>query len=189
MEIRCFSMAMVFLVLLINLRETAAVPSAVYDGGVLFPDRRCREDRETVSPGNLTLRRTEAVGGCEVWSEACSEAVMKVARRPEMAEWLKRLRRRIHSNPELAFEEIETSGLIRKELDLMGVSYRYPLARTGIRAWIGTGGPPFVAIRADMDALPIQVTPVTVLYLTTHTFHVFPQFLVYDGVLILEKRI
>lgn len=39
----------------------------------------------------------------------------------------------------------------------MEVSYRYPLAKTGIRAWIGTGGPPFVAVRADMDALPIQV--------------------------------
>ncbi|MCI27943.1 IAA-amino acid hydrolase ILR1-like 6-like, partial [Trifolium medium] len=38
----------------------------------------------------------------------------------------------------------------------MEVSYRYPLAKTGIRAWIGTGGPPFVAVRADMDALPIQ---------------------------------
>ncbi|KAE8666637.1 IAA-amino acid hydrolase ILR1-like 6 [Hibiscus syriacus] len=38
----------------------------------------------------------------------------------------------------------------------MEIDYRYPLAKTGIRAWIGTGGPPFVAIRADMDALPIQ---------------------------------
>ncbi|KDP32812.1 hypothetical protein JCGZ_12104 [Jatropha curcas] len=38
----------------------------------------------------------------------------------------------------------------------MDIEYKYPLAKTGIRAWIGTGGPPFVAIRADMDALPIQ---------------------------------
>lgn len=46
----------------------------------------------------------------------------------------------------------------------MEVSYRYPLAKTGIRAWIGTGGPPFVAIRADMDALPIQVLCCTFTY-------------------------
>ena len=73
-----------------------------------------------------------------------------------MSDWLKRIRRRIHENPELAFEEFETSRLIREELDKMEISYRYPLAKTGIRAWISTGGPPFVAIRADMDALPIQ---------------------------------
>lgn len=92
-----------------------------------------------------------------MWSKECSESVLSIARRPEMGEWLRRVRRRIHENPELAFEEYETSRLIREELDLMQVSYRYPLAKTGVRAWIGTGGPPYVAIRADMDALPIQV--------------------------------
>ncbi|KAE8100715.1 hypothetical protein FH972_018582 [Carpinus fangiana] len=94
--------------------------------------------------------------GCEVWTRACSEAVLGLARRPEAVEWLRGVRRRIHANPELAFEEFETSKLIRDELDRMEVEYKYPLAKTGIRAWIGTGGPPFVAIRADMDALPIQ---------------------------------
>ncbi|GLT69515.1 hypothetical protein SLA2020_416610 [Shorea laevis] len=94
--------------------------------------------------------------GCEVWTRACSEEVLGLARRPEAVEWLRSVRRRIHANPELAFEEFETSKLIRDELDRMEVEYKYPLATTGIRAWIGTGGPPFVAIRADMDALPIQ---------------------------------
>ncbi|KAG4200785.1 hypothetical protein ERO13_A05G235600v2 [Gossypium hirsutum] len=93
---------------------------------------------------------------CKVWSVACSEAVLSLARKPENVEWIKGLRRKIHENPELAFEEYETSKLIRTELDRMEIEYRYPLAKTGIRAWIGTGSPPFVAIRADMDALPIQ---------------------------------
>ncbi|KAG6626931.1 IAA-amino acid hydrolase ILR1-like 6 [Carya illinoinensis] len=94
---------------------------------------------------------------CAVWgAKACAEAVLGYARRPETAEWIRSLRRRIHENPELAFEEFETSKLIREELDSMEVSYKYPLAKTGIRAWIGSGAPPFVAIRADMDALPIQ---------------------------------
>lgn len=83
--------------------------------------------------------------------------ILSFARRRENVEWLKRLRRKIHENPELAYEEIETSRLIREELDRMGVDYRFPMAETGLRAWIGTGDPPFVAIRADMDALPIQV--------------------------------
>ncbi|KAJ7965546.1 putative IAA-amino acid hydrolase ILR1 [Quillaja saponaria] len=100
--------------------------------------------------------RIDTASNCQVWSQSCSEAVLSLARRPEMADWLRRLRRTIHQNPELAFQEFETSRLIRYELDQMEVSYRYPLAKTGIRAWIGTGGSPFVALRADMDALPIQ---------------------------------
>ncbi|CAL5386958.1 unnamed protein product [Camellia sinensis] len=93
---------------------------------------------------------------CTVWSEACSEEVLNLARRPENVRWMKDLRRIIHANPELAFEEFETSRLIRQELDGMEVAYRFPMAGTGIRATIGTGEPPFVALRADMDALPIQ---------------------------------
>lgn len=68
-----------------------------------------------------------------------------------------RIRRKLHEHPELGFEEFETSKLIRSELDLMGVKYRYPVAITGVVGYIGTGEAPFVALRADMDALPMQV--------------------------------
>lgn len=80
-----------------------------------------------------------------------------MAKRPQNVQWLKSLRRKIHENPELAFQEFETSKLIRNELQKMEIGYRFPLAITGIRATIGTGEAPFVALRADMDALPIQV--------------------------------
>ncbi|KAL5982608.1 IAA-amino acid hydrolase ILR1-like 6 [Asimina triloba] len=93
---------------------------------------------------------------CRAWTQADSDAVLGLARRRETVEWLRSVRRRIHENPELAYEEVETSQLIRDELDGMGVNYQFPLAETGIKASIGTGEPPFVAIRADMDALPIQ---------------------------------
>ncbi|KAK8617340.1 hypothetical protein V6N13_080257 [Hibiscus sabdariffa] len=84
------------------------------------------------------------------------DQILSLANDGETVDWMKRIRRRIHQHPELAYEEVETSKLIRHELDLLGVSYRWPVAKTGVVAKIGTGSPPFAALRADMDALPIQ---------------------------------
>ncbi|KAK2986248.1 hypothetical protein RJ640_027343 [Escallonia rubra] len=78
------------------------------------------------------------------------------ARRPEILEWMVGIRRTMHENPELGFEEFETSKLIRAELDKLGIPYKHPVAVTGVVGFIGTGKPPFVAIRADMDALAMQ---------------------------------
>ncbi|KAK4343392.1 hypothetical protein RND71_036486 [Anisodus tanguticus] len=78
------------------------------------------------------------------------------AKSPDLFYWMVKIRRTIHENPELGFEECETSKIIRNELDKMRISYKYPVAVTGVVGFIGTGKPPFVALRADMDALPIQ---------------------------------
>ncbi|KAJ4907740.1 IAA-amino acid hydrolase ILR1-like 1 [Raphanus sativus] len=82
---------------------------------------------------------------------------LELAKSPEVFDWMVRIRRKLHEHPELGFEEFETSKLIRSELDLMGVKYRYPVAITGVVGYIGTGEAPFVALRADMDALPMQI--------------------------------
>ncbi|KAL2539152.1 IAA-amino acid hydrolase ILR1-like 4 [Abeliophyllum distichum] len=81
---------------------------------------------------------------------------LKSAKKSEVFDWMVGIRRKLHENPELGYEEFETSKLIREELDKMGISYKYPVAVTGVVGSIGSGKPPFVAIRADMDALPLQ---------------------------------
>lgn len=67
------------------------------------------------------------------------------------------IRRHLHENPELSNEEFQTSASIREWLESEGVRISdYPL-RTGVIAEVGgRHGGPIIAIRADIDALPIQ---------------------------------
>lgn len=67
------------------------------------------------------------------------------------------LRRQIHQNPELAFEEEKTSALVREELQKLNIPYIYPVAKTGVVGLLRCNEPDSycIAIRADMDALPI----------------------------------
>lgn len=71
-------------------------------------------------------------------------------------DWIVQTRRELHRFPELQYEEVRTSGLVRKTLDELQIPYRYPLAETGVVATLGSGDGPCVALRADMDALPIH---------------------------------
>ncbi len=65
-------------------------------------------------------------------------------------------RRHLHAHPELSFEEVETQRYIASRLDELGVSYR-EVAGTGLVAEIrgGKGSGATIALRADIDALPI----------------------------------
>ncbi|MBN1992088.1 MAG: amidohydrolase [Anaerolineae bacterium] len=73
------------------------------------------------------------------------------AMQAQLTDW----RRDFHAHPELGFEEIRTSTRVAEELDKMGYRVRRGVGRTGVVADSGFGQPA-IAIRADMDALPIQ---------------------------------
>ncbi len=68
-----------------------------------------------------------------------------------------KIRRFIHMNPELGNREVETAKLIASRLQPLGFEVRTGVAKTGIVAVLRGGQPgPAVAVRADMDALPVQ---------------------------------
>src|SRR3954464_2849228 len=75
------------------------------------------------------------------------------------------VRRHLHANPELSFEEYNTSKFIASKLKEFGIPFKDGIVKTGIVALIqgtklpspeGEGpGMRAIALRADMDALPI----------------------------------
>lgn len=70
---------------------------------------------------------------------------------------VKEWRRTIHKHPELGFQEHLTGDLVVKLLTSFGLEVRRGLSETGVIGIIRTGrSGPVVALRADMDALPIQ---------------------------------
>jgi amidohydrolase len=68
----------------------------------------------------------------------------------ELIEW----RRDFHMHPETGFDLHRTAAIVADELEKMGYKVKRGVGKTGVVAEIGEGGK-LVAIRADMDALPI----------------------------------
>ena len=68
-----------------------------------------------------------------------------------------RIRRLIHMNPELANREFQTANLVASKLMALGLDVKTGIAKTGVTALLTGEEEGFtVALRADMDALPIQ---------------------------------
>ena len=66
------------------------------------------------------------------------------------------IRRHFHRYPELSFKEFNTAETISQHLDKFGIAHKKGVGKTGIVGEINFGPGPTIALRADMDALPIQ---------------------------------
>ena len=85
---------------------------------------------------------------------AAADALEAASRRvePKVVSW----RRDFHQNPELGNREFRTSGIVARHLRALGIEVREKVAHTGVVGVLRGGKPgPVVALRADMDALPV----------------------------------
>ena len=93
----------------------------------------------------LTL--TSSAAGAAETSTQLAQSVL-----PEVTSW----RRDIHEHPELSNHEVRTSKIVADELKKLGYEVHAGIARTGVTGILkGVKPGPKLAIRADMDALPV----------------------------------
>ncbi|MEA1874646.1 MAG: M20 family metallopeptidase [Bacteroidota bacterium] len=88
------------------------------------------------------------------------QEIIHIAHRnhPEITE----IRRHLHKFPELSFQEKATQNYLIQELENIGINKIEKIADTGIAVELDSGNPgSCIALRADMDALPIQEANVT----------------------------
>jgi amidohydrolase len=80
---------------------------------------------------------------------------------PDGAPELTELRHDLHAHPQLGYEETHAGDLVQRELARLGIPFKAGVAETGVVSWITPTGDAAaereaVALRADMDALPIE---------------------------------
>ena len=77
----------------------------------------------------------------------------------ELFAYVTRIFRQLHMYPEIGFDLYQTSALVASELDALGISHTDKYAKCSLVGQIGNREDlPTLAIRADMDALPVHET-------------------------------
>lgn len=99
---------------------------------------------------SLFLAAPFSQAGAQQMSAEIDRRVEQVA--PRVVEW----RRDIHQHPELGNRETRTAGMVAEHLRRLGMEVETGVAHTGVVGVLRGGKPgPVVALRADMDALPV----------------------------------
>ena len=101
----------------------------------------------------LPLALLAARGEAQPTSRLAGELERRIAAiEPKVVAW----RRDIHEHPELSNRETRTGALVAAHLKTLGIEVRTGVARTGVVGVLRGGKPgPVIALRADMDALPV----------------------------------
>lgn len=99
----------------------------------------------------LTLGSAGAASAQDRMAEDVRAAASAIA--PQVIAW----RRDLHQNPELGFAETRTAAFVAERLRALGMEVRTEVGKTGVVGVLrgGAGGSRVVALRADMDALPV----------------------------------
>ena len=72
-------------------------------------------------------------------------------------DYIIRIRRELHQIPEVGYDLPKTLAVVRRELDVIGIHYTEKYGKSSIIATLNEGvGNKTIALRADMDALPVQ---------------------------------
>jgi amidohydrolase len=104
----------------------------------------------TLSAGIIGLAPIAGAAEAVATDAEIAAAVERVA--PEIVE----IRHRIHAHPELSNRETETAALVAAHLRGLGIEVTEGVAHTGVVGVLRGGKPgPVIAVRADMDALPV----------------------------------
>ncbi len=108
--------------------------------------------RRVIAPLAVLVLCSGPAGALEPSPVAARIDAALTANRQKLVEW----RRHLHQNPELGNREVETAKFVAERLRAFGLEPRTGVAKTGVVAVIVGGRPgPVVALRADMDALPV----------------------------------
>ena len=100
-----------------------------------------------LAPAHLSAQSAPKAGAASAELDRLAAGVEK-----QMIEW----RRQLHANPELGNREVETAKFVAARLKEFGLEPQTGVAKTGVVALLKGGRPgPVVALRADMDALPV----------------------------------
>lgn len=95
-----------------------------------------------------------AISG-SAWAQPVETTIQAAAAaiQPRLVEW----RRHIHQNPELSNREVNTAAYVAAHLKSLGLEVREKVGLTGVVGILKGGKPgPVIALRADMDALPVK---------------------------------
>lgn len=107
--------------------------------------------RRLFAASTLALLLAAGAAQAQVDTASVDAAVQRVL--PEVVAW----RRDFHQHPELGFAETRSAGVIADHLRLLGLEVRTGVGKTGVIGVLRGARPGrTVALRADMDALPVQ---------------------------------